>query len=122
MIKKQTTTESDYNNVESRCVMKCNHPINTTQHGKKKTIARFFLAQRKQSTGRKVIRHCRTGKIHPWSELPELFLILQMDFIKPSISFFQTCLYFSLAQMMQEKDNFYSFQTSIILKLPLYKE
>jgi len=54
--------------------------------------------------------HCRTGKIHPWSELPELFLSLQMDFIKPSISFFQTCLHSSLAQMLQKKLIFYSFQ------------
>lgn len=50
------------------------------------------LSQRKQSRGRKVIIHCRTGKIHPWCELPELFLSLHTDFIKPSISFFQTCL------------------------------
>lgn len=68
------------------------------------------LSQRRQSTGRKVIMRCRTGKIHPWSELPELFLSLQMDFIKLSISFFQTCLHFSLAQIVQEKLIFYSFQ------------
>lgn len=63
--------------------------------GRKKEIALFF--QRKKSRGRKVTIHCRTGKIHPWSKVPELFLSLHMDFIKPSISFFQTCLYFSLA-------------------------
>lgn len=48
----------------------------------RKTIAKFF--QRKQSRGRKVTIHCRTGKLHPWSELPEIFLSLHMDFIKPS--------------------------------------
>lgn len=77
--------------------------------GRKKKLHSSF-SQRKQSTGRKVIMHYRTGKIHPWSELPELFLSLQMDFIKPSIPFFQTCLHFSLPQMMQEKLIFYSFQ------------
>lgn len=47
----------------------------------RKTIAQFFHS--KQSRGRKVTIHCRTGKIHPWSELPEILLSLHVDFIKP---------------------------------------
>lgn len=90
-------------------MMKCNHPIYTTQHGNKKYL-HSALSQRKKSRGRKVITHCRTGNIHPQSELAEFFLSLQMNFIKPSISFFQTCLHFSLAGMMEEKLIFYSFQ------------
>lgn len=48
----------------------------------RKTIAQFF--QRRQSRGRKVTIHCRTGKLHPLSELPEIFLSLHVDFIKPT--------------------------------------
>lgn len=43
MIKKQTTSEWNYNNVESHCMMKCNHTIYTTQHGKKKNCTVLYL-------------------------------------------------------------------------------
>lgn len=68
------------------------------------------LSQRKQRTGRKITVHCKTGIIHPWSELPEIFLSLQTDFIKPFVHFFKCVIIFLLLKWCRKKMVFYSFQ------------
>lgn len=72
------------------------------------------LSQRKQRTDRKITVHCKTGIIHPWSELPEIFLSLQTDFIKPFVHFFKCVIIFLLLKWCRKKNVFLFFSGQVL--------